>query len=130
MTSKPGGTVTFLFTDIERYTVNLTQVRLIYQDTIKGWQDLGNRAALAHELECFGFLTIQDEQPQRAAKLFGAAEALREGNQSPMTDYERVEFDRTITQLHSMLTETEFNALWAARRSMTMEQAIQFTLLQ
>ena len=113
---------------VERQTGNLAQAKLIYRDTIKGWQDLGNRAAVAHELECFGFLAIHAEESKRAAKLFGAAEALRERNQSPMADYERVEYDQSVTRLRLMLAEAEFTSLWDEGLSMTMEQAIEFAL--
>ena len=37
-------------------------------------------------------------------------EALSERNQSPMADYERVEYDPVIAQVRSLLTEAEFNA--------------------
>jgi len=113
---------------VERQTGNLTQARSIYRETIQDWQELGNRPAIAHQLECFGFLAIADEEPQLAIKLFGAAEALREKAQSPMVDYERVEYDQSIAQLRTMLPEAEFKALWAEGRSMTMEQAIELAL--
>ena len=113
---------------VERQQGNLTEARSMYRETIRGWQDLGNRAAIAHELECFGFLSIAEEEPQAAVKLFAAAEALRERIQAPMTDYERVEYDRAVAQLRSMLAELKFNALWAAGRSMAMEQAIEYAL--
>jgi predicted ATPase/class 3 adenylate cyclase len=113
---------------VERHTGNLAQAKAIYQETIRSWQELGNRSAIAHQLECFGFLAIQDEEPQRAIKLFSAAEALRERINSPMADYERIEYDQSIAQLCAMLPEAEFNALWAEGRSMTMEQAVQLAL--
>lgn len=113
---------------VERHTGNSSQAKIIYRETIKGWQEIGNRSAIAHQLECFGFLAIADEEPQRAAKLFGASEALREKTQSPMADNERVEHDQSVAQLRSMLSETEFNMLWAEGKSMTMEQAIQLAL--
>jgi tetratricopeptide (TPR) repeat protein len=113
---------------VERQQGNLSQARSMYRETIKGWQDMGNRAAIANQLECFGFLAIQDEEPQRAVKLFGAAEALREQIQAPMTDYERIEYDQAVAQVRSMLAEMEFNALWAEGRAMTMEQAIELAL--
>jgi len=113
---------------VERQQGNLTQARLIYRETIKGWQDLGNRAAIAHQLECFGFIALAEEEPQAAVKLFIAAEALRDKIQAPMTDYERAEYDHEVAQVRSMLTETEFNALWAEGRFMTMEQAIELAL--
>jgi hypothetical protein len=113
---------------VERHTGNLSQAKMIYLETIKGWQEIGNRSAIAHQLECFGFLAIADEEPQRTAKLFGAAETLREKTQSPMADNELSEYNQSVSQLRSMLPEAEFNALWAAGKSMTMEQAIQLAL--
>lgn len=113
---------------IERCTGNLTQARSIYQETIKGWQEFGYGSAIAHQVECFGFLAIHEEEPRRAEKLLGAAEALRERNQSPMADYERDEYDQAVAQLRSMFTEMEINELWVQGRSMTMEEAIQFAL--
>ncbi len=113
---------------VERHMGNLSQAKAIYQETIKGWKEIGNRSAIAHQLECFGFLAISDEEPQRAIKLFSAAETLREKVQSPMADYERVEYDQAMMQLRAMLAEAEFNAFWAEGRSMTMEQAIQLAL--
>jgi hypothetical protein len=113
---------------VERHTGNLRQAKAIYQETIKGWQEIGNRPAIAHQLECFGFLAIGEEEPQRAIKLFGAAEALRERVQSPRVEHEQVEYDQSVAQIRSMLAETEFNALWAEGCAMTMEQAIQFAL--
>ncbi|MEP6896396.1 MAG: hypothetical protein ABI986_12380, partial [Chloroflexota bacterium] len=115
---------------IERRTGSLPQARKIYQETIKGWQKLGNRSAIANQLECFGFLAIADEEPQHAIKLFGAAETLREKVQSPMTDFEQVEYDQSIAQLRAMLPEAVFNALWREGLSMGMEQAIELALSQ
>jgi len=113
---------------IERHTGNLAQARLIYRETIAGWQKLGNRSALAHELECFGFLALAAGDPQRAARLFGSAEALREKIATPMTDWERAEYNQSMTQLRSSLDEKALNLLWAEGRDMTMEQAVQFAL--
>jgi tetratricopeptide (TPR) repeat protein len=113
---------------IARHTGDLQQARQIYSETIMGWKDLGNRGAIAHELECFAFIAITEEELQHALKLFGAAEALREKAQSPMTDFERVEYDQSVAQLRSILNEAEFSELWAEGRSMTMEQTIEFAL--
>jgi len=113
---------------IARHTGDINQARQIYTKTLTNWQDLGNRAAIAHQLECFGFLALADEEPQRAIRLFGSAEALRERINSSMTDYEQAEYSQAITQLRSMSTQAEFIFLWAEGRSMTLEQAIQFAL--
>jgi predicted ATPase/class 3 adenylate cyclase len=113
---------------IARRTGDLKQAREIYQKTLVDWQDLGNRSAISHQLECFGFLAIADEEPRKAARLFGAAEVLREQINSIMTDHEQVEYGQAILHLRSMLTLEEFTFLWAEGRTMTMEQAIQLAL--
>ena len=104
------------------------EARKIYKSTLKGWQDIGNRGAIANQLECFAFLAIKEEDPQRAARLLGAGESIREKAQAPMTDSEQIEYAAFISVLQSMLTEKEFRSFWDAGRSMTMEQAIQFAL--
>jgi len=113
---------------IARHTGDINQAKKIYNETLTNWQDLGNRAAIAHQLECFAFIAIVDEELQRAIKLLGAAEALREKIQASMTEYERNEYNQAVAQIRSLLTEVEFNSLWAEGRSMTMEQAITYAL--
>jgi predicted ATPase/class 3 adenylate cyclase len=113
---------------IARHTGDLNQAKKIYNETIIGWQDLGHRAAIANQLECFAFIAITEEEPQRALKLLGAAEALREKIGSPMANYEVMEYDKEVAQLRGMLNKAESNALWAEGKSMTMEQAIQLAL--
>ena len=113
---------------IARRTGDINQAKKIYKETLKTWQDLGNRAAISHQLECFGFLAIAEEEPERAIKLFGASEALREKIQAMMTEYELAEYEQALTQVGSMLMEADFKSLWAEGRSMTMEQAIEFAL--
>ena len=109
---------------VERLSGNLPEANAIYHGTIKNWQELGNRAAVANQLECFGFLALSDEEFQRAASLFGAAEALRERCQSPMTDDERIEYNRWVAELRGKLPEAEYKAAWAEGRGMTMEGAV------
>jgi predicted ATPase/class 3 adenylate cyclase len=113
---------------IARYTDDLASAKSIYRETIIGWQDIGNRGAIAHELESFAAIAITEEEPQYALKLFGAAEALRERSHSPMTDFERVEYTQMVAHVRSLLDETETVSLWAEGRSMTTEQAIQLVL--
>ena len=113
---------------IARRTGDINQAKNIYKETLRTWQDLGNRAAISHELECFGFLAIAEEEPQRALKLFGAAEALREKIQAMMTEFERAEYEPAVAQARSFLTEEEFNSLWAEGRALATDQAIRLAL--
>jgi predicted ATPase/class 3 adenylate cyclase len=113
---------------IQRAQGNYTEAKKTYQETIKVLQDYGNRPAVAHQLECFAMIAIVDEEPSRAAKLFGAADALREATGHKRTDEEEMEHQQFISRLRSMFPEAEFNIAWAEGKSLTMEQGIQLAL--
>ena len=113
---------------IARYTGDLPRAKSIYRETILDWQDIGNRGAIAHELESFAAIAIAEEEPERALKLFGAAEALRERSNSPMTDFERVEYDQMVAHVRSLVDEEEADLLWVEGRSMKTDEAIDLAL--
>jgi len=58
----------------------------------------------------------------------GAAEALRETSDSPMTPQEHIEYANEVAGLRADMDEKAFVSLWAEGRSMTMEQAIEYAL--
>jgi tetratricopeptide (TPR) repeat protein len=107
---------------------NFAEAKQTYRETIKVFQDYGNRPSVAHQLECFAMIAIVEEEPQRAAKLFAAAEAIRELTGHKRTDEEEAEEAQFMSRLRSMLPAAEFNALGAEGRAMTMDQAIQLAL--
>jgi len=109
---------------LERRQGHIAQARPLYRETILEWQNLGHRAAVAHELECFAMIAKAQEEEQRAAQLFGAAEALRENIHIPMTPLERVEYDHEVNDLRNNMDEAAFAKAWADGRTMSMEQAI------
>lgn len=125
------GMVTGMTSEIahtKRAIGNYAEAKQTYRETIKAYQDYGNRPAVAHQLECFAMIAVVEEEPQRAAKLFGAADAIRESTGHKPTDEEQAEEAQFIRRLRSMLSEAEFNALWAEGRFMTMEHAILLAL--
>jgi predicted ATPase/class 3 adenylate cyclase len=113
---------------IERYEGHYQQAKASYRETIVEWKRIGHRAAIAHQLECFASIAKIEEQAQRAARLYGAAEALREKIDIPMTAMERIEYDREIADLKAGMDEKVFTSAWADGRAQTMEHAIDFAL--
>ena len=89
---------------------------------------MGQRAAVAHQLECFAFIAGASRQNERSTKLFGAAEVLRELIGSPMTPLERREYDQAVSNLRARIDETALAKAWAEGRALTMEQAIEYAL--
>lgn len=112
----------------QRAQGHYAEAKRTYRDTIKVFQDHGNLPAVAHQLECFAMIAIVEEEPQRATRLFGAADALRERTGHRRTDEEEAEESQFLTRLHFMLPEAEFHALWAEGKAMTMEHAVQLAL--
>ncbi len=121
-------TMTSEIAHMQRAMGNYGEARKTYQETIKVFQDHGNRPAVAHQLECFAMIAAVEEEPQRAAKLFAAAETIRDVTGHKRTDEEEAEEAQFMGRLRAMLPEAEFNALWAEGKSMTMEQAIGLAL--
>ena len=74
------------------------------------------------------FILGQEDQPDRALTLLGAAEAIRAEINSPMTTQERVEYDEALSALHSRVEDSKFGQLWDAGRAMDFEQAVEYAL--
>jgi tetratricopeptide (TPR) repeat protein len=116
------------FAHLDRRQGHYAQAKLLYRETILKWQQIGHRAAVAHQLECFAFIAKAEEEDQRAAKLFGAAEILRENPNLPMNPMEQFEYDREVIDLRANMDAATFAKAWAEGRALSMEQAIEFAL--
>ena len=64
----------------------------------------------------------------RAARVFGAAAALREAIGSPLPPRCRASYQHTITTLRTQLGEEAFATAWDEGQTMTLAQAVAFTL--
>ncbi len=113
---------------LERQVGHHQQALERYRETIVGFRDIGQLGAVAHQLECFGFLAMVGDQNERALKLFAAADALREKVDSPMTSEEQAYFDEQIRALRQKLQAQQFDRIWANGRNLTMEQALELAL--
>lgn len=113
---------------LERERGELERALELYRETIIAFRDVGQTGAVAHQLECFGFIAMAWNQTERAVQLFAAADALREKSDTPMTPDEQVYLEEQLKTLHEQMDSSRFDAIWSAGRAMTMEQAIQFAL--
>ncbi len=102
----------------------LAEAEALYRETIAGWVHFGNRGAVANQLEHVAFVAIDTDQPERAARLLGAAAAMREAAAAEMPFDERPELDRFVERLRALLPGPALDAAWAAGRAMTMTEAV------
>ncbi len=100
----------------------------MYRETIRSWQHLGSRGAIANQLEGFGFLAVARGDASRAARLLGAAESLRERAGAVMLGPERVEYERYLGQLRGALEDAQLERDWSTARALSMEEAIAFAI--
>ncbi|MDQ2942000.1 MAG: tetratricopeptide repeat protein, partial [Chloroflexota bacterium] len=111
-----------------RRTGEIDEAQELYRETLHGWQHAGNRGAIANQLECFGFLAIAKSDLLHAARLFGAAEVIREVAEAVMVGNEREEYDAAISQLRDRLDATALEAAWAEGRRLTTDEAVALAL--
>ena len=97
-----------------------------YKESILQWKELGDRAALSHELECLGFIIRGENDYPQAACLLGAAEALRESSHTPMTASECDEYNREVAALRVQMDNAAFDSAWTAGRAMGLEEAVDY----
>ncbi len=106
----------------------VVEARALLSESLSARRDLGDQPGTAMVLEAIGILAAATRQPRRAARLFGAAEALRDAIRQPHSPPERAELIRETDLLRSTLDETTFAAEWARGRAMPPEQAIAYAL--
>jgi tetratricopeptide (TPR) repeat protein len=96
----------------------------LYCETILAFRDVGQLGAVAHQLECFGFIAIAQHQDTRALQLFAAAHALRERAVTPMTPDEQVYYDEQLKGLRDRIDRAAFESTWSKGNMLSMDDAI------
>jgi len=79
---------------------------------------------VAASLEGLAALEAGQGAPSVAARLWGAAAALREAIGAPIYPVYRASYEQAVAQIRAMLGEQAFRTAWAEGRSMTPEQAL------
>ena len=89
-------------------------------------RELADKLGTAHDLEGLARLASAEEQPDRAARLFGAAEALRNAIGAALPPAARAEHERHAAAIRSRLGEESFTIAWAEGRAMTLDQLVTY----
>jgi non-specific serine/threonine protein kinase len=87
------------------------------------WEQRNNRG-IVPGLEGLASVTAALGQVGRAARLFGAAEALREAINAPLPPADRAEHDRSVASVRTAMGDEALAAAWAEGRAMSIEAAI------
>ena len=102
----------------------LAQAVAIYRETIGGWVHLGHKGAVASQLEHFGFIAIALDNMDRAARLLGAAQAIRDGSGQPRAYDEEAEYEAMRERIRTELGDEAFATAWNAGARLTLVEAV------
>jgi len=103
--------------------------RSLLEESLRLWStQVGTRWGIAWRLEGFAGLAAKEGQPERAARLFGAAKAMLDAFSAHLDPIDRLGYDKNVTSIREQLGDAAFGKAWAEGRAMTMEQAIAYAL--
>ncbi len=101
---------------------------VLLKESLTLFREMGDKSNILRCLDGLADVALAREFPERAARMFGAAEALREslGAALPLTD--QLELDENVSAVRSQLGKEAFTSVWAEGRAMTLEQAVEYAL--
>jgi tetratricopeptide (TPR) repeat protein len=100
------------------------RARAVLREALVAQQRQGYKGMIAGSLERFAGLAARQGQPEQAARLFGAAEALRAALGAPLPPAERAAYEHDVAATRAQLDAAAFAAAWADGRALPLHQAI------
>jgi hypothetical protein len=98
-----------------------------YTESLELKAQVGDQRGLVHLFKALAALALAAHQrPERAARLLGAAEKLRQAIGISVAPATRKEDETMINTLHTSLGENAFALAWAAGEAMDLAQAVAY----
>lgn len=115
---------------------DIAQARSFLRESLTIQQELENRSGMADALEPIALLAAAEELPdssretqaEMAARLLGAAQALREAIGAPLPPSRRPNVELAVAGARAVLGEDRFNSLLQEGRAMPLEKAVSSAL--
>ncbi len=95
-----------------------------YEESLALFRTMGYKMESAFCLEGLASVVAAQGDPTWAARLWGAAEGLREAIGSPLPPIERAAYEHAVAAARGQLGEHAFAVVWAVGRAMTLEQVL------
>jgi predicted ATPase/uncharacterized protein HemY len=96
-----------------------------YAESLALFHHLSDMEGIADCLEGLATTRLELEQAERAARLWGAAAALRATISAPIWPSDRAGYERSVARARARLGAAAFGAAWAAGQAMPLDQAIE-----
>ena len=102
---------------------DLERAERLLRESLAVHKDLGDMWRVASVLEALAETAGARKRFELSARLFGAADVLRETIGAPVPPCERAEHDRVTASVRARMGDEEFSRLRAEGRAMTLEEA-------
>jgi non-specific serine/threonine protein kinase len=89
---------------------------------------LGDRVGVIDSLQALAGLAAATAAPRRAARLWGAAAALRQEIGNLLSIDESTAYERQVKPVRAILTAEAFDQAWDEGRAMTLDDAVRYAL--
>ncbi len=106
------------------------EARSLAREALTIFRQQDDKQEIAESLELLAACAAAQNQPDRAARLFGSAEALRETIGAPLPPASRPDYEQGVAATRSALDVQAFAAAWAEGQAMTREQAVAYALTE
>jgi predicted ATPase/class 3 adenylate cyclase/Tfp pilus assembly protein PilF len=104
---------------------------VLHQEGLVIRRELGDRRGIAYSLEGLATVMAAHGSSLRAARIWGAAERLREEIGSPLPPNERPHYGPRVAAARAALgDDAAFDRAWQQGRALTLEQAIELALAE
>ncbi len=107
---------------------DVEQAEALFKESLACVWELKDQRCACLSIEGLARATASPARAERAARLFGVAEALRERVATRLLPTERESYERDLAAVRAALGEERFAAAWAEGRAMSLEQAVAFAL--
>jgi predicted ATPase/class 3 adenylate cyclase len=115
--------------DVSQSQGNYATARKLFEESLVISRQLADRRGISFSLESRAALFAAVGGSLRAARLWGAAERLREEIGSPLATNERPRYDARLAAARTALgDDAAFDRAWQEGRDLTLEQAIELAL--
>jgi predicted ATPase/transcriptional regulator with XRE-family HTH domain len=109
---------------VEAKRGEMTTAYSLFQESIALSQEQGEQFIIPLNLEGLAGVLTSLGECRSAAQLWGAAQALREGIDSPLPPFDHVDYAQKVATSRTACGEQDFDGAWQKGRTMTLEQTL------
>ena len=112
------------------FSGNLARAKSLHEESLALFHELGDKRGTSDCLQGLACAAGAEGEPLRAAKLFGAAQALQEAMGIYRTPTEHTSEEPYLARARSQLDEAVWQKAFAEGQKMTLEEAIEYALAE